>query len=64
MRWPRRDARCVVAPDWRGFGLHQRPAGTDAYWFADYLGDLDALLDACHPTPRSTCSATAWAATW
>ena len=39
-------ARCVVAPDWRGFGRTQAPAGTDAYWFADYLGDLDALLDA------------------
>lgn len=34
----------VIAPDWRGFGLSQRiPA--DCYWFPDYLGDLDALLD-------------------
>lgn len=32
----------VVAPDWRGHGLSGR--GHDAYWFADYLGDLDALL--------------------
>jgi pimeloyl-ACP methyl ester carboxylesterase len=32
----------VVAPDWRGFG---RSAGQgDAYWFPDYLGDLDAIL--------------------
>ncbi|MDE2370857.1 MAG: alpha/beta hydrolase [Burkholderiales bacterium] len=36
--------RAVVAPDWRGFGLSQGPA-TDSYWFPDYLGDLDALLD-------------------
>jgi pimeloyl-ACP methyl ester carboxylesterase len=34
---------CVIAPDWRGFGLSQWCA--DGYWFADYLGDLDALLD-------------------
>ena len=40
--------RFVIAPDWRGFGLTQAPA-TDSYWFADYLGDLDALLDAIAP---------------
>ena len=34
----------VIAPDWRGFGLTERVNG-DCYWFADYLGDLDALLD-------------------
>ncbi len=33
----------VIAPDWRGFGLTER-AQADCYWFADYLGDLDALL--------------------
>ena len=33
----------VIAPDWRGFGLTDRTPG-DCYWFADYLGDLDALL--------------------
>ena len=33
----------VIAPDWRGFGLTERVRG-DCYWFADYLGDLDALL--------------------
>jgi pimeloyl-ACP methyl ester carboxylesterase len=38
--------RYVVAADWRGFGLSD-DAGSDGYWFADYLGDLDALLD--HP---------------
>ena len=34
----------VIAPDLRGFGLTETP-GTDTYWFPDYLGDLDALLD-------------------
>ncbi len=38
--------RYVVAADWRGFGLSDA-SGSDGYWFADYLGDLDALLD--HP---------------
>lgn len=33
----------VIAPDWRGFGLSQWH-GADAYWFPDYLGDLDAIL--------------------
>ncbi len=37
--------RYVVAPDWRGFGLTESPH-EDSYWFADYLGDLDALVDA------------------
>jgi pimeloyl-ACP methyl ester carboxylesterase len=37
--------RAVLAPDWRGFGLTAAP-GVDSYWFPDYLGDLDALLDA------------------
>lgn len=36
--------RFVIAPDWRGFGLSEN-AGADCYWFPDYLGDLDALLD-------------------
>ncbi len=38
--------RFVIAADWRGFGLSDA-SGSDSYWFADYLGDLDALLD--HP---------------
>lgn len=38
----------VIAPDWRGFGLSESN-GTDTYWFADYLGDLDAILDHCAP---------------
>jgi pimeloyl-ACP methyl ester carboxylesterase len=40
---------CVVAPDWRGFGLTHATGQHDAYWFPDYLGDLDALLDAVSP---------------
>ncbi len=40
---------CVIAPDWRGFGGTLAPSTTDAYWFPDYLGDLDALLDALSP---------------
>ncbi len=39
---------CIIAPDWRGFGASTGPA-TDGYWFPDYLGDLDALLDAQLP---------------
>ncbi len=35
--------RCVIAPDWRGFGRTTVP-GADTYWFPDYLADLDALL--------------------
>ena len=34
----------VIAPDWRGFGLTDR-VQSDCYWFADYLGDLEAILD-------------------
>ncbi len=37
--------RFVLALDWRGFGLTDTPAA-DCYWFPDYLGDLDAVLDA------------------
>lgn len=48
--------RWVLAPDWRGFGLTrplhaaqpQHPTdygGVDHYLFADYLADLDALVD-------------------
>ena len=43
-----REDRSVVAIDWRGFGLTDSTPG-DAYWFPDYLGDLDALLDALSP---------------
>ena len=36
--------RFIIAPDWRGFGDTQGP-DVDHYVFADYLGDLDFLLD-------------------
>ena len=40
----------IIAPDWRGFGKtgYREGAGypgADHYWFADYLADLDFLLD-------------------
>jgi pimeloyl-ACP methyl ester carboxylesterase len=38
----------VYAPDWRGYGLTDR-AGTDSYWFPDYIADLDRLLDHLSP---------------
>ncbi len=34
---------CVIAPDWRGYGLTQKP-DADSYWFPDYIADLDAIL--------------------
>ena len=38
--------RWIIAPDWRGFGLTREPGpAPDSYWFADYLADLDLLLD-------------------
>jgi pimeloyl-ACP methyl ester carboxylesterase len=37
--------RHVLAFDWRGFGLTDTPR-SDTYWIPDYLGDLDAALDA------------------
>jgi pimeloyl-ACP methyl ester carboxylesterase len=40
--------RYAMAPDWRGFGRSEAPA-TDSYWFPDYLGDLDSLLDQLAP---------------
>lgn len=43
-----RDDRLIVAADWRGFGLSD-PTPSDCYWFADYLGDLDALIDHLSP---------------
>ena len=36
--------RCVIAPDWRGFGLSTTDHTVQGYWFPDYLADLDALL--------------------
>jgi len=43
----------VIAPDWRGFGETDWPTrypGTLSYWFADYVADLEALLD--HYAPQ------------
>ncbi|RZS56870.1 alpha/beta fold hydrolase [Sphaerotilus mobilis] len=40
--------RELIALDWRGFG-ETRCAEVDAYWFPDYLADLDALLDVLSP---------------
>ena len=39
----------VIAPDWRGYGQTQW-TGSDSYGFADYLADLEALLD--HYSPQ------------
>ena len=38
----------VYAPDWRGYGLTEWGRG-DCYWFADYLADLDFLLQDISP---------------
>ncbi len=38
----------VYAPDWRGYGLSSW-SGADCYWFPDYIGDLDALLERIQP---------------
>ncbi|MBV7457426.1 alpha/beta hydrolase [Acidovorax sp. sif1233] len=43
-----RQERRIIAPDWRGFGLTSA-AQADHYFFADYLADLDLLLDHCAP---------------
>jgi len=37
----------VIAPDWRGFGKSAWCA--DGYWFADYIADLEAILDTFAP---------------
>jgi len=41
--------RLILAPDWRGFGLTKSLSGedeqTDHFVFADYLADLDFLMD-------------------
>ncbi|MGH6649077.1 alpha/beta fold hydrolase [Aquabacterium sp.] len=42
------ETRPIAAIDWRGFGLTSTPPA-DSYFFADYLGDLDALLDQLSP---------------
>jgi len=47
-QWPQFSQRPIVALDWRGFGQTDFPQG-DRYFSADYLGDLDALLDQLSP---------------
>jgi pimeloyl-ACP methyl ester carboxylesterase len=47
-RQPGFEDRPIVALDWRGFGLTNTPPG-DSYFFADYLGDLDAILHELSP---------------
>lgn len=42
------ERRTCIALDMRGFGRTQRPQ--DGYWFADYLADLEAILDRLVPT--------------
>ncbi len=37
----------IIAPDWRGFGLSGW--ASEGYWFQDYYGDLDAILDIYSP---------------
>ncbi len=40
--------RTIIAPDWRGFGQTfpgHAASQVDNYWSADYLADLDFLLD-------------------
>lgn len=37
----------VLAPDLRGFGLTEWPP--DGYWFQDYVGDLEAIVDHYSP---------------
>ena len=44
--------RRIIAPDWRGFGLTEPLTGNDHYQFADYLADLERLLD--HYAPGQT----------
>jgi pimeloyl-ACP methyl ester carboxylesterase len=45
------ERRHVIALDWRGYGRTHTPP-SDSYWFPDYLGDLDALLDEVQPQGR------------
>ena len=38
----------ILAPDWRGYGLTDW-VRADAYWFSDYVADLDQLLQLIQP---------------
>ncbi|MGB6102413.1 MAG: alpha/beta hydrolase [Pusillimonas sp.] len=41
--------REVIALDWRGFGGSRSGQPVDSYWFYDYYGDLDAIIDCISP---------------
>ena len=45
------DDRHVLALDWRGFGASDTPA-IDTYYFTEYLGDLELVLDAVFGADR------------
>ena len=45
------EERHVVALDWRGFGASDTPA-VDTYYFTEYLGDLELVLDALFGVDR------------
>ncbi|HZW76434.1 MAG TPA: alpha/beta fold hydrolase, partial [Caldimonas sp.] len=44
--------RHVVPLDWRGFGASETPQA-DTYFFAEYLGDLEIVLDALFGVDRA-----------
>ena len=47
----------IVAPDWRGYGESARPTdapGVESYWFADYVADLEAIVDHYQPEGQVT----------
>jgi pimeloyl-ACP methyl ester carboxylesterase len=46
------DDRHVLALDWRGFGASDTPA-SDTYYFTEYLGDLELVLDAVFGAERA-----------
>lgn len=43
------EGRLIIAPDWRGFGHSMPEHPVDHYVFADYLADLDHLIDHFSP---------------
>jgi len=45
------DERHVIALDWRGFGASDTPQA-DTYFFPEYLGDLEIVLDAVFGAER------------
>lgn len=55
--------RRIIAPDWRGFGL-TTGAPVDHYVFADYLADLDLLLDHYAPGEAVDLVGHSMGATW